>query len=372
MRLTVEKYSKEKYTDVNFQLLESEIIDSESSFVNFEVLTYPADYTLEVLVNKIDNNQIKIPEFQRRFVWSITQASKLIESFLLGLPVPAIFLYTGKDDNLNVIDGQQRLLSIYYFFKGLFGEEKKGKRITFKLVGLKENNPYANATIESLRQSNPLAFNKLNNSVLRAFIVKQIHPKDNTSIYHIFERLNTGGMQLQGQEIRNCIYYGKLNDLIVKLNKYDSWRKIFGSAVFNKHKRDEELLLRFFSMYFEGEKYTKPMKDFLSNFMANNRNSSDSKLNELEKIFTNTSDLIYEVLGEKPFVLIRGLNVAIFDSVFTVIAKNINNVKKDKLKGNYEKLLNDELFVKSVTSATTDESAVKNRLERCKLILLGR
>jgi uncharacterized protein with ParB-like and HNH nuclease domain len=364
----MEEYSKEKYTDANFQPLESEIIDNESSFVNFEILTYPADYTLEVLVNKMENEQIKIPNFQRRFVWSLNQASKLIESFLLGLPVPAIFLYADKDDNLNVIDGQQRLLTIYYFFKGLFGEEKNGKRITFKLVGLKEDSPYSNVTIESLKQSNPSAFNKLNDSVLRAFIVKQIHPKDNTSIYHIFERLNTGGTQLQGQEIRNCIYYGKLNDLIVELNTYNFWRKIFGSTLLNKHKRDEELILRFFSLYYDSKKYSKPMKDFLSNFMANNRNPSDARLNEFKKIFIDTSDLVYEILGEKPFVLMRGLNVAIYDSVFTVIAQEINVLNKN----NYKKLLDDEIFIKSVTSGTTDEIAVKNRLERCRLILLGK
>jgi hypothetical protein len=115
-----------------------------------------------------------------------------------------------------------------------------------KKTGLKEDSPYNNMTYESLGATNPSAYNRLNDSVLRAFIVKQMQPKDNASIYHIFERLNTGGTQLQGQEIRNCIYYGKFNDMIIRLNKNNAWRKIFGSPIPNKHKRDEELILRFF------------------------------------------------------------------------------------------------------------------------------
>jgi uncharacterized protein with ParB-like and HNH nuclease domain len=368
----MEDYPKEKYKDASFQSLDSEIIDGETSHIDYEVLTYPADYTLEGLVSKLDKGQIKIPHFQRRFVWSIAQASKLIESFLLGLPVPAIFLYSDKDEILNVIDGQQRLLSIYYFLTGYFGEEQKGKRLTFKLLGLKENNPYFEATYSSLRLSNFAAFNKLNNSVLRAFIVKQIQPKDNTSIYHIFERLNTGGTQLQGQEIRNCIYYGKFNDLIVQLNKSESWRKIFGSQSLNKHKRDEELILRFFALYTEYDSYCKPMKDFLSNFMANNRNPSDKIIMQWEDIFKRTSAVTLEILGEKPFILTRGLNVAIFDTVFTLLAKNINDVNKGTLMKKYQTLLKEDGFIKAVTSGTTDEISIKNRFNKCKEILFGK
>ena len=368
----MEEYSKEKYRDPNLQSLDSEIIDGETSYLDYEVLTYPADFTLEGLVTKINKEQIKIPHFQRKFVWSIAQASKLIESFLLGLPVPAIFLYSDKDEVLNVIDGQQRLLSIYYFFTGFFGEEKKGKRQTFKLLGLKEDNPYYEQTYSSLKQSNNSAYNKLNDSVLRAFIVKQIRPKDNTSIYHIFERLNTGGTQLQGQEIRNCIYYGRFNDLIMQLNRNESWRKIFGTPVLNKRKRDEELILRFFALYTEYEKYYKPMKDFLSNFMANNRNPSEKKIKQWDEIFKKTSDIAVELFGEKPFVLTRGLNVAVFDAVFTSLAKNINEIKKKSLKENYRILLEDDEFLKSVTSGTTDENSVKNRFDKCKDILFGK
>lgn len=101
------------------EVVESEELDLDSAPSRYEIVTYPADFTLENLVAKYRKGQIRIPGFQRKFVWRLPQASKLIESFLLGLPVPSVFLYTDPEDNtLQVIDGQQRLLSVVYFFEG--------------------------------------------------------------------------------------------------------------------------------------------------------------------------------------------------------------------------------------------------------------
>lgn len=366
----MQQYQLEKYNDPNIQKIESEVADNESSLMNFEVLTYPTDYTLEGLVSKYEKKLIKMPGFQRNYVWSITQASKLIESFLLGLPVPAIFLYTDEDGVLNVIDGQQRLLSIVYFFAGYFGEETGGKKTIFKLLGLNEKSPYNNVTYKTLETINPTAYNRLNDAVLRAFVIKQIHPDDNTSIYHIFERLNSGGVQLQGQEIRHCIYHGKFNDLLIKINLNKNWRKIFGAKVPNKRKRDVELILRFFALYKRVNKYTKPMKDFLSNYMAENKKIDETKLNEFEQLFTKTSNVIIEYLGEKPFNVIRGINVAIFDCVFTVTAENITSINGD-FKDKFNKLLKNPEFLKNVSSATTDDNTVKERFRISKEILFG-
>ena len=106
------------------------------------IVTYPADYTLEVLIGKF-NKTILVPGFQRKYVWTIKQASRLIESFLLGLPVPAIFLYVDPVKNTYlVVDGQQRLMSIAYFFDGYFGEpDGKGNRAIFRLQGLNDKSP---------------------------------------------------------------------------------------------------------------------------------------------------------------------------------------------------------------------------------------
>ena len=208
-------------TDYNDGLedLQSENSDLEATPAEYEVITYPADFTLEGLVSKFKKGSMTVPGFQRNYVWNIKQASRLIESFLLGLPVPAIFLFTddAKNEQL-VIDGQQRLMTVVYFLDGYFGEpDANGRRKVFKLTGLNEKSPYYNKTYSDLEETNQAAFNKLNDSVLRAFVIKQITPNGNTSVYHIFERLNTGGTQLVGQEIRNCVYHGSFNDLLCKL-----------------------------------------------------------------------------------------------------------------------------------------------------------
>ena len=150
------------------ETIESEELDLESTPATYEVITYPADFTLEGLVSKHKKGSMKIPGFQRNYVWNIKQASRLIESFLLGLPVPAIFLFTDEERNEQlVIDGQQRLMSVVFFFNGYFGEaDKDGRKKVFKLTGLNENSPYHNKTYAELEESDRAAFNKLNDSVI--------------------------------------------------------------------------------------------------------------------------------------------------------------------------------------------------------------
>src|ERR1051325_3248391 len=111
------------HDDGLFEAIESEELDRENSPPTYEINVYPADFTLEGLKKKLEDKELKLPEFQRSFVWTQKQASKLIESFLLGLPVPPVFLYVDrKDGKFLVVDGQQRLKTIQYFFDGYFGE----------------------------------------------------------------------------------------------------------------------------------------------------------------------------------------------------------------------------------------------------------
>jgi uncharacterized protein with ParB-like and HNH nuclease domain len=348
--------------------LQSEELDLESTPATYEVITYPADFTLEGLVSKYRKGSMTVPGFQRNFVWTIKQASRLIESFLLGLPVPAIFLFTDEVNNEQlVIDGQQRLMSVVYFFEGYFGEpDKKGRRKVFKLTGLNENSPYFNKTYADLEESDQAAFNKLNDSVLRAFVVKQLTPNGNTSVYHIFERLNTGGTQLVGQEIRNCVYHGEFNDLLCTLNQYENWRKIFGSEAPHRRQKDVELILRFFSLFENGNNYERPIKDFMSNFMRDNQHLDPQKSQMYEKLFKSTCDKVIEFLGEKPFHIWSGLNVAVFDSTFTILALN---GFPDDLNQRFSDLKNDESFVKGVRGATADESIVELRMSLARQYL---
>lgn len=349
--------------------IESEENDLESTPASYEVITYPADFTLEGLVSKYRKGSMIVPGFQRNYVWNIKQASRLIESFLLGLPVPAIFLFTddAKNEQL-VIDGQQRLMTVVYFLEGYFGEsDSKGRRKIFKLTGLNENSPFHNKTYADLEESDQAAFNKLNDSVLRAFVIKQITPNGNTSVYHIFERLNTGGTQLVGQEIRNCVYHGSFNDLLCRLNEYRNWRKIFGSDTPHKRQKDVELILRFFAFFENGDLYERPIKDFMSNYMKENQEIDDAKADTFEVLFKNTCDKVIIQLGEKPFHIWSGLNVAVFDSVFTTLARYGFS---ENLTERYHNLKNDNSFVKGVRGATADESIVELRMKLAKQYLV--
>lgn len=347
----------------------SEIADLESAPLAYEVITYPADFTLEGLVSKYKRKTLIIPGFQRSYVWNIKQASRLIESFLLGLPVPSIFLFTDDKNNEQlVIDGQQRLMTVYYFFEGYFGEPNaQGKRAIFKLTGLNENSPYYNKTYKDLEETDTTAFNKLNDSVLRAFIIKQVTPYGNTSIYHIFERLNTGGTQLVGQEIRNCVYHGNFNDLLRDLNKYENWRKVFGSDTPHKRQKDIELILRFFSFYENLDSYTRPIKDFMSDYMGKNQHIDQEKVDHLSQIFKETTDIVLKSLGEKPFHIWSGFNIAVYDAVFTITARaklKTLDIKK------YNEMIKDVDFIKGVRGPTADESIIELRMNKVEEYLV--
>src|SRR5690606_38523425 len=139
-----------------------------------------------------------IPPFQRNYVWDVVKASRLIESFLLGLPVPGVFLYKEKKTNrLQVIDGQQRITSALRFFAGAFEDR------VFRLKGVQSR--WDGKAFEELDEADRF---QLSDTVLRATVVQQLDPDDDSSVYHVFERLNTGGVNLNPMEVRKCVYFG--------------------------------------------------------------------------------------------------------------------------------------------------------------------
>jgi hypothetical protein len=352
--------------DVEVEDLTSEFEDELSSPSNYQISTYPADFTLEVLWQKWKNDDIQIPSFQRKFVWKLSQSSKLIESFLVGLPVPAIFLYTDrKSQKFFVIDGQQRLKTVFFFFEGYFGEPVDGKRQVFELTGLSDRSPYYGASFAELSEQDQARFK---NSVLRAFIVQQLDPNDDTSIYHIFERLNTGGTLLTNQEVRNCVYHGNLNELLFRLNTMREWREILGKSKPDSRFKDIELILRFFSLL-DLNGYTKPMKDHLSRFMRRNASISAAQAAEFALAFEGTCRAVLGTLGKKPFHVRAGLNAAVYDSVMVAFAhtKTIPGNAAER----YKKLLEREDYQKYTRQSTTDEETVKQRFKLAAETLFG-
>ena len=347
-------------TGLELESVDAEEEDYESAPPDYQIATYPADYTLEVLHQKWKSDEIEIPDFQRRFVWKQIQASKLIESFLVGLPVPAVFFYSERrSQKYLVIDGQQRLRSIFFYFEGYYGLEKGGVRDVFRLKELNQKSQFYNRTFEDLLDEDK---RRLKNAVLRTFIVQQLNPDDDTSMYHIFERLNTGGTLLANQEIRNCVYHGKFSSFLDKINGIESWRRILGKREPDARKRDVELILRFLAMR-DPTYYKNPMKDFLSKFMQKNRNPKKNSLQNSRGLFERTCEAVVTELGEKPFHVRSGLNAAVFDAVMTAFSNHLDSIPEDILE-RYNRLIRDEGFEKNTRSSTTNVEVVKGRLRQ--------
>ena len=351
-------------TDLELESIAAEDEDSQSVPPAYEISTYPSDFTLEVLHQQWKNGDIEIPEFQRRFVWKKVQASRLIESFLVRLPVPAVFLYTERgSEKYLVIDGQQRLRSVFHYFDGSFpspttrsGRSGGTNGPVFRLTGLDPSSPFHNRAFDQLTDAEQ---RRLRNAVLRAFIVQQLDPDDDSSIYHIFERLNTGGTLLTNQEVRNCVYRGRLVRCIQDLNTFRPWRSILGKEAPDSRGRDLELITRFFATR-DLSAYQTPMKRFLSRYMYKNRNADADVLAASSQVFRETCQAIVEHLGERPFHIRKGLNVAVLDSVMVAFSKRLDHIP-DNIRTRYDTLKSNVAFLETATQSTTDAERVRQR-----------
>jgi uncharacterized protein with ParB-like and HNH nuclease domain len=359
----MEKFSEE-------DLLVEEEQEEETVSINYDIASYPSDFTLAGIVQMWKDKDIVIPDYQREFVWSINQASLLIDSFLCGLPVPPVFFYIDDKNKNLVIDGQQRILSVAFFLEGFFGEESsQGKRKVFRLSGLDSKSPYGNKTFEDLDE--PLQ-RKLKQAVLRAVNIRQLNPVgESTSAYHIFERLNTGGTPLKPQEIRNCVFRGELNKLFKNLNKNENWRKILGKPNIDKHQKDIELILRIFSLVGAADEYEKPMKEFLNKAMLKHDKGDTNKAKNFLIAFEKVVEVVVNSIGEKPFHLRGPLNLAALDSVMSVLIENYKKVDSLNLNDRYTKLKLDKDFDEHTKFNTTDSKTVTGRISKVKEILLG-
>ncbi len=335
-------------------------------YVEYDISVSPSDPTLELLSSQLESGDVVIPFYQRRYVWKIEQASKLIESFIMGLPVPQIFFYVNSENQLEVIDGQQRLKSVKYYFDGYFGEEDaNNRRQTFRLRGLAERSEYNGKSFAELAQKDQ---RKLKNSTLRAINIKQLKPRGNSdAVFHIFQRLNTGGTQLKPQEIRNAIYRGKIVNKLQELNKLESWRIVLGSAIPDKNQRDVELVLRLFSLYEQWQTYEKPMLRYLNQQMNTNRDFDSSRAVRFEENFRRAIDHVKNSL-ERPFRPKRVLNAAVLEAVMTSVMED-ESITSMQLSGGYRKLLERRDFAETITGATTDSAVLKRRIELCKSVL---
>lgn len=329
--------------------------NEKENIQRFNISSYGADYTVDSLVKRLKAGAFYVPPFQRSYVWSQKQASRFIESLLLGLPVPGIFLYKEPSTNKHlVIDGQQRLKTLQFFFDGTFQERK------FRLTNISDQ--WEGKTYADLDEADHL---KLEDAIVHATIFQQLEPQSgDSSIYFVFERINTGGIRLSSQEIRACLNYGPFAQLLKSMNDYPKWREIYGTP--SKRLKDQELILRFLAFFYLDVKYERPMNVFLNNFMEFHRQLSVKPPEALRKTFNDTIDVVSSAIGTKAFRPVGTLNAAVFDSVMVAIAKRIDAGPIRELSTvlkQYQNLLEDVGYKDAYTRSTADEERVSSRMK---------
>ncbi|WP_083280350.1 DUF262 domain-containing protein [Pseudomonas citronellolis] len=356
--------AEQNYDEVDDTVITEET--EETAEYKFDLTFYGADYPVDGLVTRLSKNDIIIPSFdpindkafeveafQRKFIWTKFQCDRFIESLLLGLPVPGIFLVQQSDKRLLVLDGQQRLLTLQAFYSGILNKKE------FSLEHVQDE--FNGMTYKDLDEDQRRT---LDDAIIHATVIKKTQEsQDLSSIYTLFERLNSGGTRLSPHEIRIALAPGKLMHLIRKLNETEAWRAAFGKP--SKNFKDHELVLRFIALYFSVEPYKSPMKDFLTSYAIYNQNLEHDSEIDIEKAFTGAITTITKAIGTKPFRLTNALNAAVFDSIMVGVAKRLKDgrpIDELKIKSAYEDLLMNEKYLSSVARATAREDQVAERL----------
>jgi uncharacterized protein with ParB-like and HNH nuclease domain len=373
--------------------------DDDLQIDEYDLTATPNDFNVLTIFNFIQSGAVKIPGFQRNYVWDIKRASKLVESLILGLPVPQLFLYEESRNKFLVIDGQQRLLSLYYFIKQRFPrtEKRAELRQVFNKEGLipdelLHDDRYFTAFKLSLPEvlpNRPNKFKGLNYATLgdyktqfelrpiRNVIVKQNAPKDDdSSVFEIFNRLNSGGINLRPQEVRISLYHSAFFDMLYRINAEKEWRRILRLAEPDLHVKDVEVLLRGFAMLVDGAVYAPSMTKFLNNFSKKCRSNNDDENKYYEQLFVSFLRASAS-LPDDIFVSKRTsrFNVALFEAVFSAaLAQRVashalatGSLNADQVKA----LDNDPEFQEASQRGTTQTANVKKRLARARALITG-
>lgn len=332
------------------------------------VFSEKSDRTIFELSHQNKRGRLKLnPEFQRYYIWDDNTASRLIESVFLEIPIPVIYLAEDEDSKYSVIDGQQRLRSLFRFLDNDL--ELKGLQVCKELNGKKYHD------LSSDWQ------NKFENYTIRVIEIR----KDSHSAvkFEIFERLNRGSFKLNDQELRNCIYRGKYNDLLKELAGDKDFLFLLGLKEPHKRMFDRELVLRFLSFYHNTYlKYVSPMKRFFNIDMEKYRDLGSDHENELRNVFKKSVQLTKTVFGGNAFKRFmpgdekdrnglwekRKINQALYDVVmfgFTQYEKSQVVPLADAVREELIWLMtHDAGFIDSILISTSSKEKVYARFEK--------
>lgn len=334
----------------------------------------------EKLPNFVDalkrNDYMEVrPFYQRRSRWDEDRQSKLIESFIINIPVPPVFLYEKSFNSYEVMDGQQRITAISDFYTNKF--ELQGLDLWPELNGMKYSD-----------LPNKIRAGLDRRSISSIVLLKESAPNDEDAIFLrqlVFERLNTGGVKLERQEIRNSLGTGIFNDSLFELARLDIFRKIWGLPQFtpeelNNHKlpiyekaffkkmEDIEVVLRFFALrHMKNFKYG--IQGFLDLYLIRSKNFDVKDCDYLKDLYTKTLNTAAEVFGENVFRTFDEEHYSknpvkgVYDGVMVALSEFYESF--DKLILNKQKVVKEteQLFREKGVAALTGRASTKQDLE---------
>lgn len=363
------------------QHIRDEESDSYSDDSLFNIKSWGADLSFRELVQRYQDDELIKPELQRHYVWDRTEASRFIDSLLLGLPIPSIFLAETSDEKLLIIDGYQRIMTVHDYIRGIFSRDGK----VFRLSRTERINQRWRG--KAFNELGEVEQRRIKNTTIHAIMFVQQQPKsDDTSLFQIFERINTSGRMLLPQEIRNCVAQGKFNSLLFELNLVPSWRALFGLPEPDSRMRDLELILRFFALgsdTFRNDTREKiSLKRFLDVYMLQNVNPEDQKLQSLRERFCLVMDYILNAFGPTAFHnissaspdrLVPKFSPTLFDSV-TIATDFALSQGKAQLRGGEDvrrEMLRDPDYREATSKETMTRSNILRRVSLADQHLFG-
>ncbi len=362
----------------------------------YDITASPNDFNVRTIFDFISSGAVIVPGFQRNYVWDIRRASKLIESLIIGLPIPQIFLYEQGRNKFLVIDGQQRLMSLYYFKKMRF--PRKDKRVYLRRIfdeagqipddvlhddGLFEK---FNLRLPGKLPNQPNKFNRLNYEtlgeyretfdirVIRNVIIKQNSPAgDDSSVYEIFNRLNSGGVNLTPQEIRASLYHSDFYTMLHQVNLHGEWRRLLGLPEPDLHLKDVEFLVRGFAILMKGDAYQPSMTRFLNGFSKDCKELEEDRIKYLRALFESFLAACSGLPDDAFHGRMRRFSISIFDAVFAAICRkylDAHALVDEKIpQGELYQLKEDETFMNACQYNTARKENVNIRLDRARRIL---
>ena len=286
---TTRKTKSEREAEELFAELEETLFKVDRDALQIQ----KADFTVNSVIDKINRGKVNLrPSYQREYVWTVRTASKLVESLILNIPIPTMFFHETQGGKLEVVDGKQRLTSIWSFIQGEFPDGSP-----FKLTGLEVYEELNGKTFTDLHE-------RFQETILDYPL--NVHTISRSSqpdfVFEVFERLNMGATQLNEQELRNCIYQGMYTDLLEDLVQNEHLLKIYKSKTPHLRMRDRELVLRYFAMLrTTPEGFFIPIKTWLNDEMRENKDMTPQDAGEMHESFTRTIKLAYNIFGDCAF-----------------------------------------------------------------------